>query len=202
MTEYCSIKKWTVYIILLSTVYSCNNTKKDLSIFDKKKLNQEESKNVVSYLSQAGLIKARLSAPLMIRYTSDSVRVEFTKGLHTEFFLVDKERPAYLDTNIVESHIFSKFGRYTEFNNKVYIWDSVVCYNAIKKDTLWCDDLWWDQDKQLIYTWGKFRFKTHDGQDMHGDGEKTGFTAKQDLSEYTLYKSKGVMVAPQGSLPQ
>jgi hypothetical protein len=180
----------------------CGNSKKDLSIFDKTKLAKEESKNVVSYLSQSGIMKARLSAPLMIRYTSDSVRVEFTKGLHTEFFQDNNATPTYLDTNIVESHIFSKFGRYTEFNNKVYLWDSVLCYNALKKDTLWCDDLWWDQDKQTIYTWGKFRFKTHDGQDMSGAGEQTGFTAKQDLSEYTLYRSKGVMVAPQGSLPQ
>jgi hypothetical protein len=182
-------------------MFSCSNSKKDLSIFDKNKISQEESKNITSYLSQGGVMKARLFAPKMIRYTSDSIRVEFPQGQHTEFFLENKDLVHGVDTNIVESHIFSKYGRYTEFNNKVYLKDSVLCYNALKKDTLWCDDLWWDQDKQVIFTWGKFRFKTHDGQDMKGNGEKTGFTAKQDLTEYTLYNSTGVMIAPAGTLP-
>ncbi len=191
------------FLLLLIFFSSCkSNSKKDLSIYDNKKLNQEECINVISYLSQAGLMKARLKAPIMIRYTSDSTRVEFTKGLHTEFFLDSKEQLTFVDTNIVESHIFSKYGRYTEFNNKVFLQDSVLCYNVIKNDTLWCDDLWWDQDQQKIYTWGKFTFKTHDGQNMQGDGNETGFTAKQDLSEYTLYKSKGTMLAPIGSIPQ
>jgi hypothetical protein len=106
-----------------------------------------------------------------------------------------------MDTNIVESYIFSKYGKYTEYNNKVYLRDSVVAYNIIKKDTLWCDELWWDQDKRIIYTQSRFRFKTHDGQDMKGEGKNTGFEAKQDFSEYTLFRSKGSMMAPQGSIP-
>jgi hypothetical protein len=187
-------------VILL--LCSCNNSKKELDNINKKIFSQETSIDIKSYLSQSGILKARLSAPLMIRYTSDSVRVEFPKTLHTEFFLDSKTNPQSIDTNIVESHIYANYGRYTESNNKVYLKDSVLCFNSIKKDTLWCDDLWWDQEQQKIYTWGKFRFKSHDGEDMRGDGKETGFTAMQDLSEYTLYKSKGVMVAPPGSLPQ
>jgi hypothetical protein len=189
---------------LFFTLYylcACSNSKKDLEAFNRSVLQQEESIAITSYLAQNGVLKARLIAPLMIRYTADSTRVEFPKGLHTEFFLDNTKSPTGVDTSVVESHIFSKFGKYTEFNNKVYLKDSVLCYNAIQKDTLWCDDLWWDQNEQKIYTWGKFHFKTHDGQNMRGDGNETGFTAKQDLSEYTLYKSKGTMQAPQGSLP-
>jgi hypothetical protein len=181
---------------------ACSNSKKELEAFNRKVLEQEESINIKSYLSQSGKLKARLTAALMIRYTSDSTRIEFPKGLHTEFFLDSAFVQNGIDTNIVESHIFSGFGKYTEFNSLVYLKDSVLCYNQIKKDTLWCDELWWDQAQQKIYTWGKFRFKTHDGQDMKGDGNGTGFNAKQDLSEYTLYKSKGVMVAPQGTMPE
>lgn len=189
-------------LLLALCTSNCSNTKADLTVFDKTKLAIEESRNVVSYLSQSGIMKARLTAPLMIRYTSDSTRIEFTKGLHTEFFVINAALPQGVDTNVVESHIYSKFGKYTEFNNKVYLKDSVKCYNALKQDTLWCDDLWWDQTLETIYTYGKFRFKTHDGQDMHGDGNQSGFKAKQDLSEYTLYRSTGQMLAPQGSLPQ
>ncbi len=192
-----------VFLAIATTVffYSCSNSKKELEQFNRKFLQQETSKGVVSYLSQGGVTKARINAPFMIRYTADSTRVEFPDGIHTEFFLDGTKSPTGVDTNVVESHIFSKYGKYTEFDNKVFLKDSVLCYNAIKKDTLWCDSLWWDQTKQEIYTWGKFKFKTHDGQNMRGDGNGTGFNAKQDLSEYTLYKSRGTMKAPEGSVP-
>ena len=189
---------------LIFFLIGCENSQRELDKVSKKQLAVEEAKDVESYLSQSGIVKARLTAPVMIRYTADSPRVEFPSTMHTEFFLDPEKRmpsgfPA--DSQVVESHIFSKYGKYTEYNSKVYLRDSVVAYNVIKKDTLWCDELWWDQEKKIIYTQSRFRFKTHDGQDMKGDGKNTGFEAKQDFSEYTLFKSKGTMLAPQGSIP-
>jgi hypothetical protein len=193
------IFKSFLFFLITIAVISCGNTKEELEAFNSKKIQQEEIIDVETYLSQAGTTKARLTAPLLIRYSSDSVRVEFPKGLHTEFFALQQANTK--DSLTVESHIFSNYGRYNEFNNKVFLRDSVICYNQIKKDTLWCDSLWWHQDEQIIFTWGKFKFKTHDGQNMYGDGNGTGFKAKQDLSEYTLYKSKGTMRVSDGSMP-
>jgi hypothetical protein len=203
---FCFTKSRTLFCLsiqigIIFSLSSCSNSKKDLEQFNQKAIHKEEIKNVVSYLSQKGVMKARLTAPLLIRFTSDSTRVEFPNGLHTEFFQENGDLNLKVDTTIVESHIYSKYGRYTEFNNKVFLKDSVVCYNQIKKDTLWCDELWWDQNLQRIHTWGKFRFKTHDGQNMYGNGSDAGFNARQDLSEYTLYKSKGTMMAPAGAFP-
>jgi hypothetical protein len=190
--------------LLLFCLNSCESTQRELDKINKKQLAIEEARNVESYLSQAGIVKARLTAPVMIRHTADSVRVEFPKTLHTEFFL-DPEKLLQagiaIDTQVVESHIYSLYGKYTEYDNKVYLRDSVVAFNVLKRDTLWCDELWWDQDKRIIYTQSRFRYKTHDGQDMKGDGKNTGFQAKQDFSEYTLFHSKGTMMAPQGSIP-
>lgn len=202
MLQYLLVRAWLPVLILFSS--GCESTQRELDRISKKQLAVEEAKNVESYLSQGGKAKARLTAPLMIRYTSDSPRVEFPQTLHTEFFLDPEKLKAQginIDTNIVESHIYSKYGKYTEFNNKVYLRDSVLAFNVLKKDTLWCDELWWDQEKKIIYTQSRFRFKTHDGQDMKGDGKNTGFEAKQDFSEYTLFKSKGTMLAPQGTIP-
>jgi hypothetical protein len=196
---------WGCRLIVFGMAFgSCENSQEKLDQFNRKQLAVEEAVQVESYLSQSGNTKARLSAPLMIRYTTDSIRVEFPKGLHTEFFLDKDQLSAYNlppDTNIVESHIFSRYGKYTELNNVVYLKDSVLAYNLLKRDTLWCDELWWDQEKKIIYTKSRFRFKTHDGQDMRGEGKETGFEAKQDLSEYTLYRSKGTMLAPPGTIP-
>ncbi len=194
---------WQILLLVffITFLIRCSNTKKELDQFNKKFLEQETSLDIVSYLSQAGVTKARLNAPYMIRFTKDYNILEFTKGLHTEFFLNDNSKPQGIDTTIVESHIYAKYGRYTEQDSKVFLRDSVVCYNVIKQDTLWCDSLWWDQNKQIIYTWGNFKFKTHDGQNMHSAGTNAGFNAKQDLSEYTLYQSKGTMNAAEGVIP-
>lgn len=183
---------------------ACENSQRELDDINKKQLAVEEAKDIESYMSQSGIVKARLTAPLMIRYTVDSPRVEFPQTLHTEFFLDPEKLQQYglkADTQVVESHIFSKYGKYTEFNNKVYLRDSVVAFNVLKHDTLWCDELWWDQEKKIIYTQSRFRYKTHDGQDMKGDGKNTGFEAKQDFSEYSLFNSKGRMMAPENSIP-
>lgn len=193
------------WLLCLFFISACENSQRELDRINKKQLAVEEARDVESYLSQGGMVRARLTAPLMIRYTADSPRVEFPHTLHTEFFL-DSQKLAEAgvsarDTQIVESHIYAKYGKYTEFNSKVYLRDSVVAFNALKSDTLWCDELWWDQEQKVIYTESRFRYKTHDGQDMYGDGKNTGFRAKQDFSEYTLYRSRGQMLAPQGSIP-
>ncbi len=200
--QYWLMRAWLPVFMICCV--ACESTERELDRISKKQLAVEEAKDVESYLSQGGKVKARLTAPLMIRYTSDSQRVEFPKTLHTEFFLDPEKLRAQginIDTNIVESHIYALYGKYTEFNNKVYLRDSVLAFNVLKKDTLWCDELWWDQDKKIIYTQSRFRFKTHDGQDMKGDGKNTGFEAKQDFSEYTLFKSRGTMLAPPGTVP-
>jgi hypothetical protein len=183
------------------TLPGCGNTDKEIAqLTDRKKLTVEEALNVESQLSQNGSVKAKLFAPRMIRYTADSVRVEFPNNLHTEFYL-EKEKlvaAGYPDTvHVVESHIYSKYGKYTEFDNRVYLRDSVVAFNVLKADTLWSDELWWDQNKQEIYTDGPYYLKTHDGQDLRG----VGLRAAQNLQWYELKKGKGNMQAPQGSIP-
>ncbi len=196
------VLKYFVYCFIIGAIIvSCSNTKEELAAFNKKTVQKEEIIDVKTYMSQAGVTKARLNAPLMVRYTADSTRIEFPKGLHAEFFQLDTKQNDK-DSLLVESHIYADFGKYIEYSNKIFISGNVISYNAIKKDTLWCDSLWWHQDEQIIFTWGKFRFKTHDGTNMRGDGIGTGFRAKQDLSEYELFKSTGTMKAPNGAIPQ
>jgi lipopolysaccharide assembly outer membrane protein LptD (OstA) len=188
-------------LLLVVLCYSCSNTEKDLDIFNTKKTQTETLHQVKTYLSQNSKTKGCLIAPLMIRYTSDSVRVVFDSGIQAQFYQDNPKLTLGVDTNIIESKIFADYARYTEFNNKVFLSGNVICYNQIKNDTLWCDSLWWDQNTKEIYTWGNFQFKTHNGENMRGKEPTAGFTAKQDLSQYTLYRSRGTMVAPAGTIP-
>jgi len=147
---------------------SCENDVKQIDDFTKKVTIQEEGINIESYLSQQGKMKAKLKAPLMLRVTSDTIYVEFPKTLHVDF---------YNDSTQIETWLDSKYGKYFETQNKVYLRDSVVVIN-IKGDTLKSPDLWWDKNTQLFYT-DKYAIYHGVGKDIYGT---KGLVATQDLS--------------------
>lgn len=136
---YCLI---AVLIVGCFFVCSCENKLEEVQQFGKKTIGVEEGKDIESYLSQSGKVKAKLLAPLMLRYQLDTPKVEFPKTLRVEF---------YNDSTKVESRLFAKYGRYLENQNKVYLRDSVVVFN-VTGDTLLCQELYWDQVKAIFYT--------------------------------------------------
>ena len=133
---------------------------------------KEEARNIESYLSQEGKMKAKLKAPLMIRVEADTVYVEFPKTLHVDF---------YNDSTKIETRLDSKYGKYFETLNKVYLRDSVVVIN-IKGDTLKSPDLWWDQNTKLFYT-DKYAIYHGIGKNIYGG---KGLVATQDLTSITF----------------
>ena|SRR5256885_1986083 len=139
----------------------------------------EEGKIVESYLSQEGKVKAKLMAPLMLRYEGDTIHVDFPQTLHVDF---------YDDSAKIESWLDSKHGKYFETLNKVYLWDSVVVIN-VKGDTLKSQDLWWDQNAKLFYTDKYAEYRTIDKQIFPGKG----LEATQDFSRITFRYPTGIV---------
>ena len=117
-------------------ISACENDPKMIDDWSKKKEMVEVGKNIEAYLSQESKVKAKLTAPLMLRHEADTLYTEFPNSLHVDF---------YDDSTKIESWVDSKHGKYFENLNKVYLWDSVVVIN-IKGDTLKSPDLWWDQN--------------------------------------------------------
>jgi len=106
----------------------------------------DEAKNVVSYMSQNGKTKAKLTAPLMLLSTDEyGKKVEYPKTLNVLFF-TDSAK----NLNI-QSRLFARYGRFSEQESKIFLRDSVIVYN-IKGDTLICKELTWDQNTQRFYT--------------------------------------------------
>ena len=128
---------------------------------------QEEAISVESYISQEGKMKAKLKAPLMFRVMADTQYVEFPRSLHVDF---------YDDSTRIETFLDSKYGKYFESLNKVYLKDSVVVI-TLKGDTLRCHDLWWDQNKEIFYTDNVATYR-NPGNDLKGG---KGMEATQDL---------------------
>lgn len=123
-------------------IYSCENDIRDVQNLNQKSPGIEEGKDIEGYISQEGKVKGKLMAPLMLNYQRDTQKIEFPKTLRVDF---------YNDSAKVDSKLFAKFGRYLTNENKVFLRDSVVIFN-ITGDTLFCNDLYWDQNKAIFYT--------------------------------------------------
>ena len=166
---------------------ACENDQKTLDEIMGSKKMTEEAKDIETYLSQGSMLKAKLWAPYMLRASSDTTFVEFTKSLHVNFFD---------STGKVDSHLDSKYGKYYESLNKVYLRDSVLVYN-MQGDSLRSPDLWWDQNTQMFYT-DKNVWIKRQGTVLLGKG----MDSKQDLSDIHIKQVTGLVDVPDSLRPQ
>ncbi|HET9429812.1 MAG TPA: LPS export ABC transporter periplasmic protein LptC [Chitinophagaceae bacterium] len=169
-------------------LFACENDPKEIEVWTKEMVMVEEAKDIESYLSQDGKLKAKLTAPLMLRVMADTQYVEFPQSLHCDFYDDSTRRETWLD---------SKYGKYFENQNKVYLRDSVVVIN-IKGDTLKAPDLWWDQNAKLFYT---DKFATYHGINRNIYGGK-GMVATQDLGSITFKDPTGIVKYNENTLEQ
>src|SRR5690349_21563183 len=99
---------------------ACENDITEVQNLSKKTIAVEEGIKIESFMSQSGKMKAKLTAPIMHRYQTDSPYVEFPKSLHVDF---------YNDTLGIDSRLDSRYGKYRESENKVLLRDSVIIYS-------------------------------------------------------------------------
>jgi LPS export ABC transporter protein LptC len=168
-------------------VLGCENNMQEVQQLGKKKISVEEAVDVTSYLSQNAIMKAKLTAPRMLRTNSDTVVTEFPNSLQVEF---------YNDSTKPESHLFAKYGRYLQYQSRVYLRDSVIVYNYTTKDTLRTDELYWDQNDGRFYTDKDVQIRTPT-EKLNG----SGLVADQAFSWWTLKNASGPMLIADSTLP-
>jgi len=164
-------------------ISACENDPKLIDDWSKDKEMVEIGKNIEAYLSQENKVKAKLTAPLMLRHEpkqgSDTLYTEFPNSLHVDF---------NDDSTKIESWVDSKHGKYFDNLDKVYLWDSVIVIN-VKGDTLKSQDLWWDQNKKLFYTDKYAEYLRIDKQIYPGKG----LEATQDFKRITFKEPTGIV---------
>ncbi|MEX6688909.1 LPS export ABC transporter periplasmic protein LptC [Danxiaibacter flavus] len=179
-------KKWAILLPAL-LLFSCENKIEEVQDLGKKRTGVEEGVQIESYMSEGGVMKARLTAPEMLRTQNDTPRTIFPKSLQVIF---------YNDSLKMESHLFAKYGHYLQNDNKVFLRDSVVVFN-VKGDTLFCDELWWDQNKQIFYSDKPVNVHKKSGENLRG----AALTAKQDFSKYSFTNATGNLLVGDSLLP-
>ena len=181
--------KQFLLVITIIALYSCENSEQEINAFGKKSIQKDQATKVESYLSQGGKVKAKLTAPIMLRvmsqYNVDTPYVEFPKTLHVDFFN---------DQKIIESKLDAKYGKYFESLNKVYLRDSVKVVSTDGK-ILNCEDLWWDQEKELFYTDRPATLQSPTAYPIYG---KDGLKATQDFKSITFNQVQQSQIITEG----
>ncbi|MDP4264735.1 MAG: LPS export ABC transporter periplasmic protein LptC [Bacteroidota bacterium] len=160
-------------------VCGCENDMGTINNWTKRVTKKDEARDVISYLSQEGIMKAKLTAPLMYRVSSDTVYAEFPNTLHIDF---------YDDSTKIDTRLDCKYAKYFENLDKAYLRDSVIVI-SVKGDTLKAPDLWWDQRTKLFYT-DKYAEYHAKGKNIYGG---KGLEAAQDMSTVTFKEPTGVV---------
>jgi LPS export ABC transporter protein LptC len=176
--------RWTILLAGFFAVGSCENDEKKLPDYRNKRTALEEGHKIETYWSQGGKTKAKLTAPLMYRYQADTSYTEFPNTLHVDFFTDSLQNESKLDAH---------YGKYREWENKVYLRDSVVAINLLTRDTLKTNELWWDQNTQKVYTHQPVHIHKKDGTIIDG---QDGMEAPQNFSSYVIYKGSGRGIVP------
>lgn len=133
-------------------------------------------KDVAIYVSNDGKLGAKLTAPLMNRYLEDSSKmIEFPQSIHVDF---------YKDSNQIESQLSARYAKYKETENIVYLKQDVVIFNTLG-DTLWCKEMYWDQNTGKFYTEQDVVVKQHSPlAKIYGKG----LEANQNLTDIRIFK--------------
>lgn len=169
-------------------LFSCENTEEEINAFNQKTMMVDQATGVEAFLSQGGAVRAKLTAPLMLRVDDDTNYTEFPKTLHVDF---------YDDSKVITTRLDARYGKYFENLGKIYLKDSIRVVNNTQ-DTLYCEDLWWDQNKQLFYT-DKPARRRSPGAKLNG---KNGLQATQDLKSIEFHNVDGTQPMKEGDLPR
>lgn len=153
---------------------SCENSIDDIKEITTKQIEVEEGKNIISYLSIGGKLKAKLSTPYMLKKEGDTLLTEFPKTLKVTFYNDTSHQP--------ESFLFARYAKYLMRESKVFLRDSVIFTN-VRGDTMKTAELWWDQVEEELYTDKPIWFFQKEPYSMV---QGSSFWATQNFTSYTF----------------
>ncbi len=184
--------KYLLALIGSVLLFSCENSESDIKALTRKTDQKDVSIKLEGFLSQSGVMRARLTSPYMEKVTpsdpSDTAYVEFPRSLHVDFYNEFKEPESKLD---------AQYGIYYDRLNKIYLRDSVIII-SIKGDTVLCEDVWWDQEAEKFHSDKKTIIKSKEIPYYVAEG---GFEASQDLKERTLFGTSGTLLSAGEATP-
>jgi LPS export ABC transporter protein LptC len=147
-------------VIITWTFLSCENKIDSIPKSDLLTLPSLTVKDFETVFTDSGRLQLVLSGPIMEQYNNSSIPFyEFRSGIKVVFYDGQKEPVA---------HVSAKYAKYTKPNNTWELKDSVVVVNE-NNDKLETEVLFWNQQKDLIYT-DRFVKITNEDEIIQGFG--------------------------------
>lgn len=179
-----------ISILLLILIFSsCENNAALIKEIGSNRVGVEEADSIIVKYTMGGKIKSVLTSPLMLRVQDSSNYIEFPKTLKATFYNEDGQ---------AESVLTAHYGKYKEYQNIVFLKDSVKVINFLKGDTLYTDELYWDRSRTGVefYTDKPVKIRTKT-QILNG----VGMEASQDFKSYHITKFTGIISVPTSQFP-
>ena len=155
---------------------SCENNINEVKAMGNNKGGIDIGKDVAIYMSDGGRMTAKMMAPVMKKYLLDSGQmVEFPNTINVDF---------YKDSAIVNSKMSANYAKYIQEENLFFLKGDVIVYTT-QGDTLWCKEMYWDQNTGKFYTEKDVVVKQHNPlAKIYGKG----LEANQNLTDIRIFK--------------
>jgi len=167
-------------------VYSCKGKLAEAEVIDLNETPVQIVNDMFIVQSKNSEMQMRAQAPLMEKYENDSLSYElFPKG----FFVYGYDESGKLETEIVADN-----ARHVRHNDGRETWEAygnVVVKNLINQEVMETDTLYWDQEKELIYTHCYVQLYSPKGF-IQGYGMESDQRARSNII-YNQFNSYGIM---------
>jgi LPS export ABC transporter protein LptC len=175
------IRIW-ILLVLLFLYGGCENDIERINMLtDDTKVPTVQGSNIEVIYSDSAKVKVQILAPVYRQFPhAERPYMEFEKGMEVYF---------YNDSARIESEIRAD---YTIYYMEEALWHAtgnVVAQRFDNGDALFTDDLYWDQNKELIYSDTYTRVHSEDNT-LYG---KNGFRSNQNLTNWQLIGSSGTI---------
>jgi len=178
--------------MLIIMLLSCENRIEDInSVTDWNKLPVISAKNVEILYSDSAIVKAKLIAKELYEHEKSEDKeafVEFPKGLEVFF---------YNNFKTIESKLSCKYAIYNKSTKLFESRNDVEIYNYETKEKLNTEQMFWDEEKEIIYSDHFTRITRNTNDVTYGEN---GFISDQTFTSYTIIGGGGTYYAKEDSV--
>lgn len=177
----------TIAIALSVVAISCSNDFEKVVNLSENEAEQESTNTTITYTLDGKLV-SEIYAPLIQQFAGDSITEELLR--------MDKSFVAtFFDSlQAVSSKIRADRGVWHKKNNVMNAFGNVVAY-SVEGDTLFTEELIWDQDSAIIYTNAPVMIKKPNAT-IYGKG----LVADQEFKSYTIKSITGSVAVEKDEL--
>lgn len=173
------ILQYLFFITAACCLASCENNMKTVNRITASDKNlQDVEKNASVFYNDSAKTKFHLTAPRIESYGGPDPYIVFPKGIHIDFYDDSSHINGQLDADYAIRHENSKL---MEADNNVSILNN-------KGERLNTEQLFWDANKEKIYTNKFVRIKTAK-QIIYGDG----LISNEDFTQYKITNIRGTI---------